>query len=110
MSVRDQSEEAVEAARDAGILTDADGAAIAALYHLAEMIDSQVDGMTPDGKLDNVSVPTFLKYAEALGLTPLSRSKIQAVMKESAKGEGADRGDKGSGLGKFRAIAGGKSA
>ena len=42
---------------------------VAVIRRLAEAID-QIDdlGMNPSGKLDNVSMPTYLKYAEALGM------------------------------------------
>ena len=44
--------------------------AVAVLLRLAEAIDNiDDDGLNPAGKLDNVSVPTYLRYCEALGLT-----------------------------------------
>lgn len=49
------------------------------LLRLAAAIDEiDEDGLNPAGKLDNVSIPTYLKYAEALGMTPAARLKAQA--------------------------------
>ena len=43
--------------------------AVAVLLRLAEAIDNiDEGGLNPAGKLDNVSVPTYLRYCEALGL------------------------------------------
>lgn len=50
--------------------------AVAVLLDLAALIDAQVDGVGPSGKLDNVSVPTFLRYCEQLGLTPAGMEKL----------------------------------
>lgn len=106
MSVYEESEAAIEAARANGLLEASDDAAVAALLHIADQIDSQIDGLTPSGKLDNVSIPTFLKYCEALGLTPLARQKIQAAMLENRKAGDSTSGGK---LGKLRAIHGGQA-
>lgn len=41
-----------------------------ALLRIARAIDDiDGEGLNPAGKLDNVSIPTYLKYSEALGLT-----------------------------------------
>ena len=58
-------------------LTKMDAGAIAALLKLADKIDYLLvnDGMSEDGKFDNVSIPTYLKYCESLGLTPAGRAK-----------------------------------
>lgn len=85
MSVREETEGAVAAAEH---LTAADQGAVAVLLHLATQIDNQTDGgLTPDGKLDNVSVPTFLKYCDALGLTPVARLRFEPSKKEPAGGK-----------------------
>lgn len=49
-----------------------DSAAIAAARVLARRIDilDENGGLDDNGKLDNVSVPTFLKYLQALNLLP----------------------------------------
>lgn len=106
MSVYDETVAAVDSARASGLLEASDDGAVAALLHIAEQIDSQIDGLTPSGKLDNVSIPTFLKYCEALGLTPLSRQKIRAAMLENDKEGKSNSGGK---LGKLRAINGGQA-
>lgn len=100
VSVAEATRQAVQAAKSAGIVNDADAGVVAVLMHLAESIDAMEDGLTPSGKLDNVSVPTYLKYAEALGLSPKAREVA-----------GFDLGGATvSKIGKFRAVAGGKSA
>jgi hypothetical protein len=76
-------------------LTDMDAGVVAALRVLARKLD-ELDrplaaGGTPP-RFDNVTLPTYLKYCEALGLTPLSRG--QAV-----NGKG---GEGGGGLGEQR--------
>lgn len=74
------------AMRSAG-LTDADRGTAAAALRLAEAIDQiDGDGLNPGGKLDNVSVPTFLRYMGALGLTPEARKATRPV-KEAAGGQ-----------------------
>ncbi|NWN89196.1 MAG: hypothetical protein HLX51_11765 [Micrococcaceae bacterium] len=98
MSVYEATEKAVKAADH---ITDEDAGAVATLLHVAQQIDAQTNGLTPDGKLDNVSVPTYLKYCDALGLTPVSRVRWF----EGAKKEGS-----GGKLGQLRGIAGGKTA
>lgn len=50
--------------------------AAAVLLDLAALIDAQVDGIGPSGKLDNVSVPTYLRYCDALGLTPAAEARM----------------------------------
>ena len=42
---------------------------VAVIRRLADAID-QIDdeGLNPAGKFDNTSIPTYLKYAEALGM------------------------------------------
>lgn len=71
-------EEATEKALGAAIhLTDMDQGAVEVLRRMARLIDSQSEsGLTPDGKLDNVTIPTYLKYCDALGMTPAGRLKL----------------------------------
>ncbi|UTX33736.1 hypothetical protein NNL26_06955 [Micrococcus luteus] len=99
-SITEATHQAVEAAKRAGIITDADAGSVAVLLHLAEAIDAQEDGLTPSGKLDNVSVPTYLKFAEALGLSPKARKAGGFDLQVTD----APR------IGRFRAVAGGKTA
>lgn len=103
MSVVDETQTAVEAAYRAKLLGPSDAGAVAVLVHMAEQIDAQVNGLTPDGKLDNVSVPTYLKFCDALGLTPTSRKRLTADAP-------AEKGASGGKLGQLKSIAGGKSA
>lgn len=84
MSIVDETKRAIDASAH---ITDADAGAVATLLHMAELIDAQVDGMSPDGKLDNVSVPTYLKYCHALGLTPVSRLQFPEQKKEDSRGK-----------------------
>lgn len=77
-------EATVEALAAATHLTTTDKGAIAALKYLARKIDTEddlrdmvleragEDNVKPP-PLDNVSIPTYLKYCEALGLTPAAR-------------------------------------
>lgn len=51
-------------------LTVMDAGVVAVLLRLADAIDAiDENGLNPAGKLDNVSIPTYLKYASALGLS-----------------------------------------
>lgn len=77
-------------------LTDMDAGAVAALRVLARKLDALDRPSGEDGegaaRFDNVTLPTYLKYCESLGLTPTSRSRV-------ADGKGTE----GGGLGKQRA-------
>lgn len=86
---------AVAAARHLGAV---DQGAVAVLLDLARTIDGMPE-RDAEAPLDNVTIPTYLKYSDALGLTPLSRQKLDKK---------DDRG--GSKLAELRSIAGGKSA
>jgi hypothetical protein len=110
-----------------GDLLDATNAAIAAAKHLTPMdagsveairqlavkidvMDDYFDALADDAvehnrrppSQDNVSIPTYLKYAEALGLTPNGRTK---ALIEAPKGAGAS-----GTLGKLQGLKGGKTA
>ena len=62
--------EATRAAIEAAHLPPTTAGAVAVLLRLADAIDNiDEDGLNPAGKLDNVSVPTYLRYCEALGLS-----------------------------------------
>lgn len=56
--------------------------AVEVLLDLAALIDAQVDGVGPSGKLDNVSVPTYLRYCDALGLTPAAEARMGSTVEE----------------------------
>ena len=77
--------------RAATHLTDLDAGAVAALRALAIRIG------TTDPEKDNVTLPTFLKYCEALKLTPASRGVT--VGESDAKGK----------LAQMRLVRGGKN-
>jgi len=110
--VRDATEAAITAATH---LTDMDKGAIEALRSLADKIDAwdtivdwaNDDAAGVDGKRpavpanDNVSIPTYLKFAESLGLTPTGRTRAQIEKGGSGGGTNA--------LGKLR-LAHGKGA
>lgn len=82
-------------------LTEMDAGALAALRGLAEAIDYLLDhgGVNADGKFDNVSVPTFLRYCEALGLTPSGRTRLEQ-----------EKGPAGGKVAKLRSLHAGKTA
>lgn len=79
------------AIRAATHLTDLDAGAVAALRRLALLMDEL------DPK-DNVTIPTYLKYCDALRLTPASRGVV--VGESEAKGK----------LANLRSLRGGKGA
>ena len=59
-------------------LTGRDAAAVATARQLARRVDAMAEygWVDPDsGKFDNVTVPTFLKFLEALQLLPESNKK-----------------------------------
>lgn len=87
------TERAIEAADH---LTDADAGALEVLRDLARAIDGMSDRRR--GHLDNVTKPTYLKYAAELGLTPMSRNRLDKKEKP-----------RGTKLGELRSIAGGKA-
>ena len=72
-------------------LTDLDAGAVAALRALAVRLG------TTDPEKDNVTLPTYLKYCEALKLTPASRGVT--VGESDAKGK----------LAQMRLVRGGKN-
>ena len=110
--VLDATEAALAAAKH---LTDMDKGAVEALRSLAAKIDAwdvivdwandDVAGMEGRRPMvpanDNVSIPTYLKFCESLGLTPAGRTRAQI---EKGGGDG-----NASPLGKLR-LAHGKGA
>lgn len=88
------TEKAIKAAADQ--LTDLDVGAVQVLRALARKIDEddalrgaylawQLDreiSPTKPLQLDNVSIPTYLKYCESLGLTPAGRLRLAEKPKE----------------------------
>lgn len=89
------TEKAIKAAKH---LTDMDLGAVAALRVLARKLDAlDSEDVTSledlKAKFDNVTLPTYLKYCESLGLTPAGRSRVPQK-KEAASGT----------LGKLRSV------
>jgi hypothetical protein len=94
--VTDATESALEAAKH---LTDVDEGAVAALRALARKIDAwdeivawaeedaaeRKDGRPKVPANDNVSIATYLKFCESLGLTPTGRKALE--LKETARGK-----------------------
>ena len=94
-----------------GVLTELDRAAVQALRDLAVKISvqdeyfdalrhEQQDGRPPG--IDNVSIPTFLKFCQALGLTVSART-AEAVKPPAEKAVAK------SGVAKFRQATGAAS-
>ena len=85
-AVADATEASIRAATH---LSDLDKGAVEALRTLAVAIDvlAATGGVREDGKLDNVSVPTYLKFCESLGLTPAGRSRLPEKKPEGPGGK-----------------------
>ena len=94
--VRDAFEDAVEAADH---LTESDAGTIAAARALADKIDAwdvivqwAKEDASESGDRptvphnDNVTLPTFLKFLDALGLTPIARQKLDQEDKGASGG------------------------
>ena len=92
------TQRSVNAASDLG---DLDAGAVAVLLELARQIDylAANGGLREDGKLDNVSIPTYLRFCDQLGLTPAGREKLQP--------KGKDQGGK---LAQLRSVSGGRKS
>jgi len=92
-------EEATEASIKAAThLTSADLGAVQALRMLARKIDTEDElrGLALDyaaehkqkpPSVDNVSVPTYLKFCESLGLTPAGRGRLPEKKPEASGGK-----------------------
>lgn len=104
--VMDATEASINAAVASGILDRSVSAGpIAALRRVAELLDDP-DFPLVGGRLDNVSLPTYLRYCAELRLTPGAPVKSSATSRS-----GGDKGGEGGGtLGRLRGITGGKSA
>lgn len=97
MSLQDATEAALAGAEH---LTDADKGAVEALRSLARKIDAwdvivewaMDDAADSDSRPrvpqnDNVSLPTYLKFCESLGLTPAGRTKLGEKKPEAPGGK-----------------------
>lgn len=108
-AVLDATDKAIAAAEH---LTPLDDGAVAALRAVAQKIDVQdayfreleqdaIDHHLRPPSMDNVSLPTYLKFADALGLTTLGRVHAQVDLSKKDTSGGT--------LGKLR-LAHAKSA
>lgn len=97
MTVRAETERSIKAAIKANTLDpEISAGPIEAILLVADQLDHP-DFPIVNGKLDNVSLPTYLRYCAELRLTPASR--------EEQKKEGG-----GGKLATLRKIQGGQSA
>lgn len=87
-----------KALRSADHLTDMDAGTVEVLRTLARTIDGMPE-RDVEAPMDNVTVPTYLKYATELALTPLARLKL-----------GKTEGEGGGKLAQLRSIKGGQAA
>lgn len=92
------TEDAITKAKTEKRIGDLDGGTVAAIRVLARKIDEEQarwdyclaftewhagDKVPPKPPtVDNVSIPTYLRYAESLGLTPAGRGRIPGAPKE----------------------------
>lgn len=88
-------------------------ATVAAARQLAKRLDRlDKEGWVVDGKLDNVTVPTFLRYCEALGLTiekPTARKSSAAPEPEAAPPAAGDDSREAKARRALGVIPGGKA-
>lgn len=91
--ILDATDRTIKAAKH---LTDMDAGAVETIRALALKIDLQDEyfqelaDQASERKLrppspDNVSIPTYLKYCEALGLTPSGRTKLEPAKEPEDK-------------------------
>lgn len=100
------TEETRRSLENAKHLTDADAGVASVLVTLAKTIDGMAE-RDPDAPMDNVTVPTYLKYAESLGLTALSRAKLDLPEERRGSTLGRLRQQRG---GHLRPVEGGKGS
>lgn len=79
------TEDALEAARTAGVLTDMDEGTAAVLLRMAERMDDP-DFPYVEGRFDNVTEGLYLKAARELGLTVAGRT-VLPEKKEGKRGK-----------------------
>lgn len=93
VSVLGATDAVIAEAKACGQLTALDDAAVSVLRHIARQIDER-QGLTPDGKLDNVSVPMYLNYLKTLGLTPEARADLAKKLGDAGSGKKANPAEK----------------
>lgn len=87
-TIVEATELAITAAEKTNRLTDEDRGAVQVLRQLAAAADAiDENGLNPAGKLDNVTIPTYLRYAESLGMTPAGRAKLVEKKPEGKGGK-----------------------
>lgn len=87
-TILEATDAALEQAYSCGHLTPLDAGGVAALRHFAERIDQQTEtGLTPDGKLDNVSAPSYLKALHSLGMSPQARADLAKKLAQAGPGD-----------------------
>ena len=92
-------------------LPESDAGVAAVLMKLAQAVDDiDAQGLNPAGKLDNVSVPTYLKYAESLGMTPAARDRAKPKTTQSSAQQGPGSATVKDEVGEKRAGRGWRSA
>lgn len=77
-TVREATEESLQAASHLGA---EDAGAVSALLVLADKVDQLGESF------DNVTLPTYLKYCESLGLTPAGRARLTEKKTEAPSGK-----------------------
>lgn len=96
MDIWETTNEAIQAGKRAGVITDLDEGACSVLLQMAERLDDP-DYPIIDGKFDNVTQSLYLKACDQLGLTPAGRARLP----ERKEGGGGK-------LAQLRALQGGK--
>jgi hypothetical protein len=87
--------DSIQAAKSAGIITDMDEGAVAVLLQMAQRLDD-VEYPIIDGKFDNVTQSLYFKACEQLGLTPAGRNRLEEK-----------KGASGGKLAQLRSLQGG---
>lgn len=109
-SVRVAVEADIKSAIKANLVDQAtDAAAIATTLGLADNVDYLIanGGLNVEGKFDNVSIPTLLRYLSALNLTPNGRA-VNSGKAPAAKKSQPVAGKRAT-LAHLQAVAGGRA-
>lgn len=85
-------------------LTDEHAGVIAVLLTLARTIDGMSE-RDSDAPLDNVTIPTYHRFSDALGLTPLAKVKLGPKEKQGGSKLAQLRG-----ASQLRAVKGGRAS
>lgn len=109
-SLTEATEKAIAEAKSKSLLGPLDGGAVAAIRVLARKIDDEAirwdycvewaqhnpgeKGGPKPPTTDNVSLPTYLRYCESLGLTPAGRGRIAGAQPKDGDGVGGSEVDR----------------